>query len=70
VVLEYLPDRLHVTVVNPVPARVTGAAAGHGLTGARERVEAVRGTLTHGRSGIGSWALDADLPTPVPGSHQ
>lgn len=65
VVLEYLPDRLHVTVVNPVPARVTGAAAGHGLTGARERVEAVRGTLTHGRAGVGSWALDADLPTPV-----
>lgn len=70
VVLEYLPDRLHVTVVNPVPARVTGAAAGHGLTGARERVEAVRGTLTHGRAGVGSWALDADLPTPLPGSHQ
>lgn len=66
VVLEYLPDRLHVTVVNPVPARVTGAAAGHGLTGARERVEAVRGTLTHGRAGVGSWALDADLPTSVP----
>lgn len=75
VVLEYLPDRLHVTVVNPVPARVTGAtagrdtaghdAAGHGLTGARERVEAVRGTLSHGRAGVGSWALDADLPTPV-----
>jgi signal transduction histidine kinase len=70
VVLEYLPDRLHITVVNPVPARVTGAAAGNGLTGARERVEAVRGTLTHGRAGVGSWALDADLPTPVPGSHQ
>lgn len=66
VVLEYLPDRLHVTVVNPVAARVTGAAAGHGLVGARERVEAVRGTLTHGRAGVGSWALDADLPTPVP----
>ncbi|MFD6138440.1 sensor histidine kinase [Promicromonospora sp. NPDC060271] len=66
VVLEYLPDRLHVTVVNPVPARVTAAAAGHGLVGARERVEAVRGTLTHGRAGVGSWALDADLPTPVP----
>lgn len=66
VVLEYLPDRLHVTVVNPVPARVTGTAAGHGLVGARERVEAVRGTLTHGPAGVGSWALDADLPTPVP----
>ncbi|MEU4387553.1 histidine kinase [Promicromonospora sp. NPDC023805] len=65
VVLEYLPDRLHLTVVNPVPTRVTGAAAGHGLVGARERVEAVRGTLTHGRAGVGSWALDADLPTPV-----
>lgn len=66
VVLEYLPDRLHVTVVNPVPARVTGAAAGHGLIGARERVEAVRGTLTHGRAGVSSWTLDADLPTPAP----
>lgn len=65
VVLEHLPDRLHITVVNPVPARVTGAAAGHGLIGARERVEAVRGTLTHGRAGVGSWALDADLPIPA-----
>jgi signal transduction histidine kinase len=69
VVLEYLPDRLHLTVVNPVTARVADAAAGHGLVGARERVESVRGTLTHGRAGVSSWALDADLPTPVAGSR-
>ncbi|MDR7380990.1 sensor histidine kinase [Promicromonospora iranensis] len=73
VVLEYLTDRLHVTVTNPVPGVATGSAlaAGHGLVGARERVESVRGTLTHGRRGVSSWELDADLPTPTatPGSR-
>ncbi|GAA4689345.1 Signal transduction histidine kinase [Promicromonospora umidemergens] len=82
IVLEYLPDRLRVTVTNPVPAppahttrsahaaRPTGAGAGHGLVGARERVESVRGTLTHGRAGPSSFELDVDLPVPAPESHR
>lgn len=69
VVIEYLPDRLHVTVTNPVPAGSAPATTGNGLIGARERVESVRGTLRHGRTGLSSWELDVDLPTPVPGSH-
>lgn len=83
VLIEYLPDRLHVTVTNPVAALATqpthpgptadGADAapvttGNGLIGARERVESVRGTLRHGRTGTSSWELDVDLPAPVPGS--
>lgn len=68
VVIEYLPDRLHVTVSNPVPAatataNATTTGAGHGLVGARERVESARGTLSHGRTGLTSWQLDMDLPT-------
>ena len=92
VVIEYLPDRLHVTVVNPVAAQsfpaqpvpahpgptaddadVAPAGAGNGLIGVRERVESVRGTLRHGRTGVSSWELDVDLPAPAPapapGSH-
>jgi signal transduction histidine kinase len=73
VVLEYLPERLHVSVTNPVPAPggasgaggAGGAGAGNGLVGARERVESVRGTLTHGRTGVSSWELDVDLPAPA-----
>ncbi|WP_275004059.1 histidine kinase [Promicromonospora iranensis] len=76
IVLEYYPDRLHVTVTNPVSAGAgagpgagagqgAGHGGGHGLVGARERVESVRGTLTHGRRGVSSWELDADLPTPT-----
>ena len=73
--IEYLADRLHVTVSNPVPAQPTPASpaapatTGNGLIGARERVESVRGTLRHGRTGVSSWELDVDLPAPVPGSH-
>lgn len=71
VLLEYLPDRLHVTVTNPVAARPTPADAalpttGNGLVGARERVESVRGTLRHGRAGVSSWELSVDLPAPAP----
>ncbi|MGW2095423.1 sensor histidine kinase [Promicromonospora sukumoe] len=67
VVVEYAPHELRITVTNPVPARAVrtagGDAAGHGLVGARERVESVRGTLGHGRTGPSSWQLDVNLPT-------
>jgi signal transduction histidine kinase len=70
VAIEYLPGRLRITVTNPMPTRsaqpgptAEGAGAGHGLVGARERVESVRGTLSHGRTGLSSWQLDVDLPT-------
>jgi signal transduction histidine kinase len=37
------------------------AASGHGLTGMRERIELVGGTLTAGRSGEG-WLVTAEVP--------
>ncbi|MCF4120908.1 histidine kinase [Antribacter sp. KLBMP9083] len=67
VVIEYAQGGLRLTVTNPVPTRPDGTAesarSGHGLVGARERVESVRGTLSHGRTGLSSWQLDVDLPT-------
>ncbi len=67
VVVQYVLGRLHITVTNPIPAQpaptADDAGAGHGLVGARERVESVRGTLRYGRTGLSSWQLDVDLPT-------
>lgn len=72
VAIEYGPDTLRVTVTNPLRAQSGPTAertqAGHGLVGARERVESVRGTLRHGRTASNSWQVDVDLPTD-PGGH-
>ncbi|MFB7888133.1 sensor histidine kinase [Cellulosimicrobium cellulans] len=73
VLLEYHPQSLRITVANPTwpTAPGDGIGTGNGLTGMRERVESVRGTLTHGHDGLGTWILVADLPvapTALPGS--
>jgi signal transduction histidine kinase len=40
----------------------TGGRGGFGLVGLRERVEAVEGTLTSGRTADGGWSVDAAFP--------
>ncbi|MGW0838781.1 sensor histidine kinase [Streptomyces sp. NPDC002787] len=59
-------DRLRVEVRNTAPtARVTaptGGRGGFGLVGLRERVEAVEGTLTSGRTADGGWSVSAAFP--------
>ncbi|MFE6968885.1 sensor histidine kinase [Isoptericola sp. NPDC057653] len=70
--LEYQPRTLRITVTNPVPVEAAIGRAGHegaplgtsyGLLGTRERMDSVRGTLTAGPDGVGSWVLVAELPT-------
>ncbi|MEU0588731.1 histidine kinase [Streptomyces sp. NPDC006132] len=58
--------RLRVEVRNTTPtARATapaGGRGGFGLVGLRERVEAVEGTLTSGRTADGGWSVSAAFP--------
>lgn len=71
VLLEYRPRALCITVANPVPdarERVghpdrVAVGTGNGLLGMRERVDSVRGELTAGPDGVGTWTLLARLPT-------
>ncbi|MGB8946849.1 MAG: ATP-binding protein, partial [Streptomyces sp.] len=78
VTVEHTADgeALRVVVLNDsgpkVPERttggVTGAAAGFGLTGIRERARSVGGTLTAAPSSDGTgFAVRAHLPLDVPG---
>ncbi|MGW0172980.1 sensor histidine kinase [Rhodococcus sp. NPDC003322] len=65
VLVEYLPRSLRITVTNPTaPDGAARAAPGtrQGLIGMGERVESVRGTLSYGLDGIGTWILVAELP--------
>jgi signal transduction histidine kinase len=65
VLVEHLPRSLHLSVANPVPpGAAPGAGIGtrQGLVGMAERVESVRGTLTYGATGTGTWLVVADLP--------
>lgn len=67
--VEYAPALLDVTVTNTVVAK-PGASrsrpAGHGLTGARERVAAVHGTLDTSFGPGPVHRLTARLPLPAP----
>ncbi|MER6710112.1 MULTISPECIES: histidine kinase [unclassified Streptomyces] len=58
--------RLRVEVRNTTPtARATapaGGRGGFGLVGLRERVEAVEGSLTSGRTADGGWSVSAAFP--------
>ncbi|MCL2467434.1 MAG: histidine kinase [Micrococcales bacterium] len=77
--VQYLPGMLRITVANPAAGHDDPSAAlsdalalgtGNGLTGMRERVESVRGTLSTGYDdGSGTWQVVADLPT-VTRAHQ
>ncbi|MBX6752256.1 MAG: hypothetical protein IRY85_21780 [Micromonosporaceae bacterium] len=64
--IEYAPDAVIIDVGNFVdPGRLRPDAAGHGLTGMRERAIAVGGTLTAGPNG-GRFHVRAVLPTAGP----
>jgi signal transduction histidine kinase len=65
--LAYEPDRLRLMVSNPVgdgtvvdPALET-ADSGYGLTGMKERLLLIGGTLSVGRRGD-TWTVDAEVP--------
>ncbi len=65
--LAYEPDRVRLTVSNPVgdgtvvdPALET-ADSGYGLTGMKERLLLIGGTLSVGRRGD-TWTVDAEVP--------
>ncbi|MFE7407183.1 sensor histidine kinase [Isoptericola sp. NPDC057559] len=68
ILLEYEPRTLRVTVANPVSVepdsdpKTEALGTGQGLMGMRERVESLRGTLTYGRDGTGTWLVVAELP--------
>ncbi|WP_327064789.1 histidine kinase [Kitasatospora sp. NBC_01250] len=70
ITLVHRPERLRLSVANPVgPAAGGGAAAaplstadmGYGLTGMRERLLLAHGTLTAGRDSDG-WTVTAEVP--------
>lgn len=67
--LEYQTDSLAVTVDNqPGPTSATaGTAAGHGLTGMRERVTALGGMFDAGRRPHGGYRVSATLPLTTAG---
>ncbi len=65
VFVEYLDTTLRITVANPHdPTQATNLSVGtgNGLLGMSERVESVRGTVSYGPDGLGTWMLVADLP--------
>jgi signal transduction histidine kinase len=74
--LEWDPDALLLTLVNPVPGGTAAggrAGAGHGLPGLDERVRPVGGMLDHRRSGEGFRLfamLPADAGEAVPGDAE
>jgi len=51
-----------IEVRNPIDATATPDGGGHGLIGMRERVEAVRGTLTVGPAADGTFTVSARIP--------
>lgn len=64
--LAYFPDRVSLTVTNPLPhadtARpLTATGTGYGLTGLRERAELASGTLSAGPD-TGQWRVCATIP--------
>ncbi|MCR6490463.1 histidine kinase [Amycolatopsis sp. OK19-0408] len=61
-VLGFEPDRVRLTVRNPV-AGDPGAGTGFGLTGMRERVSQVGGRLSTGTC-QGEWQVVAEVPEP------
>ena len=74
--LDYVDHEVRLTVVNDLakeavaaPAAASGTGGGYGLTGMRERLRLLNGTLTAGPRD-GKWAVTAQLPLapgPRPG---
>lgn len=62
------PSGVFVEVTDDAPGRAVGGrweAPGHGLTGMRERAEALGGTLHAGPGPDGGWVVAATLPLPA-----
>ncbi|GLY05454.1 MULTISPECIES: sensor histidine kinase [Actinoplanes] len=66
VVFDHGDTYLRITVVNPARPGHRGEGTGHGMTGMRERAEAVGGRLTCGMGDDGTYAVLAVLPLPDP----
>ncbi|MFI6518609.1 histidine kinase [Spirillospora sp. NPDC050679] len=69
----YVSGAVRVSVVNRPPgddAPVPSLGGGRGITGMRERAEALRGTLTAGPEPDGGWAVTAVLPTAPAGARR
>lgn len=62
VTLRYSPDSLGVDVVDDGTARAGSSRGGYGLTGIRERVAALGGTVTAGPQSSGGFAVRALFP--------
>jgi len=63
VALAWHPDRVHISVVNPLasPPSMSGDGRGHGIMGMRERAELAGGTLEAGaRDGV--FVVEAEIP--------
>ncbi|WP_411135540.1 sensor histidine kinase [Streptomyces sp. C10] len=74
VAVRHTDERVTVRVRNGVPptrpAAVTGLGSGRGLTGLRERVALLGGSLEAGRTPGGGFAVAAEIPaTPGPGAE-
>ena len=64
--LERRPERLMITLANPVRASASRRRGSRGLTGLAERARALGGSMTHSNSD-GTWELAVELPLPRSG---
>jgi signal transduction histidine kinase len=65
--VDYGPDAVTIDVVDDGTARTTsGAPAGHGLVGMRQRARVFGGTTTAGPAPAGGWHVRAELPAEPP----
>ena len=62
VTLRYSPDLLGVDVVDDGVSQEASSRGGYGLSGIRERVTALGGTVTAGPRAGGGFAVSASLP--------
>lgn len=63
--LEWLPDKVALTVRNPMPGEAVPGTGGHGLIGMRERAQLAGGTLDAGAEGS-AFAVRAHIPMRAP----
>jgi signal transduction histidine kinase len=64
--LAYADDMVRLRVRDHGPGAADPASDGHGLLGMRERAIMVGGTLSAGPADGGGFAVEAELPIPVP----